>query len=249
MVRCANHSVYSGMTISTLVGPCLCIPIDHQNLFFPIYATDVIFMEYGPFPFILLLSPDFFSPSSTRLICGWQLEKALAHPAISTGGTLFLLTFMLFFSFRNPGGIMYSADADGCGRMRTDADGRGRTRTDADGRGRTRTDADGRGRTRTDADGRGRTRTDADGRGRTRTDADGRGRTRTFYFYFKFFIFFWAYIYLRAQLERDPESDRLRPPHQLANYMSTMHRYRDGSVQEQVNYISIIFYRYRWIIE
>ena len=74
--------------------------------------------------------------------------------------------------------------------------------------------------------GRGRTRTDADGRGRTRTDADGRGRTRTFYFYLKKKIV--AYIYLRAQLERDPESDRLG---QLANYISTMHRYRDGSVQ------------------
>ena len=50
--------------------------------------------------------------------------------------------------------------------------------------------------------GRGRTRTDADGSGRTRTDADGRGHL----------IFFFAYIYLRAQLERDPESDRLGHP-------------------------------------
>ena len=62
-------------------------------------------------------------------------------------------------------GFMYSADADGCGRMRTDADGCGRMRTDADGCGRMRTDADGCGRMRTDADG-------ADGRGRMRTDAD-----------------------------------------------------------------------------
>ena len=48
-------------------------------------------------------------------------------------------------------------------------------------------------------------------------DADGRGRTRTFYFYltkqiFFFFFFFLACIYLRAQLERDPESDRLGHP-------------------------------------
>ena len=52
---------------------------------------------------------------------------------------------------------------------------------------------------------------DADGSGRTRTDADGRGRTRTFYFYLKKKKKknFLAYIYLRAQLERDPESDRL----------------------------------------
>ena len=39
--------------------------------------------------------------------------------------------------------------------------------------------------------------------------ADGRGRTRTFYF--NFFIFC-MHIYLRAQLERDPESDRLGQP-------------------------------------
>ena len=79
---------------------------------------------------------------------------------------------------------------------------------------------------------------DADGRGRTRTDAD-----ILFLFKEKKIV---AYICLRAQLERDPESDRLG---QLANYMSTMHRYRDGSVQEQVTYNSIRFYRYRWIIE
>ena len=94
-----------------------------------------------------------------------------------------------------------------------------------------------------------RTRTDADGRGRTRTDADILFVFKKFFF---FFFFFWAYIYLRAQLERDPESDRLGhppPPPQLANYMSTMHRYRDGSVQEQVTYNSIRFYRYRCIIE
>ena len=42
-------------------------------------------------------------------------------------------------------------------------------------------------------------------------DADGRGRTRTFNFFF-FLIFFLAYIDLRAQLERDPESDRLGHP-------------------------------------
>ena len=75
--------------------------------------------------------------------------------------------------------------------------GRGRTRTDADGRGRTRTDADGRGRTRT------RTRTDA--------DADGRGHFYKIIIFF-FCVFFWAYIDLRGQLERDPESDRLGPP-------------------------------------
>ena len=45
-------------------------------------------------------------------------------------------------------------------------------------------------------------------------DADGRGH---FYFYFKFFIIFYfvfvlACIYLRAQLERDLESDRLGHP-------------------------------------
>ena len=44
-------------------------------------------------------------------------------------------------------------------------------------------------------------------------DADGRGRTRTFncFLLLIFFIVF-AYIDLRAQLERDPESDRLPPP-------------------------------------
>ena len=39
----------------------------------------------------------------------------------------------------------------------------------------------------------------------------GRGRTRTFYFYFNFFFFFNMQD-LRAQLERDPESDRLGHP-------------------------------------
>ena len=58
---------------------------------------------------------------------------------------------------------------------------------------------------------------DADGRGRTRTDADGSGRTRTFdkivFFSLRFCGFFLlAYIDLRGQLERDPESDRLGPP-------------------------------------
>ena len=43
---------------------------------------------------------------------------------------------------------------------------------------------------------------------RTRTDADGRGHLKKKYFYFLFF----AYIDLRAQLERDPESDRLGNP-------------------------------------
>ena len=120
------------------------------------------------------------------------------------------------------GGGRRRMDADGRGRTRTDADGGGRTRTEADGRGRRRTDADGGGRTRTEADGRGRRRTDADGGGRTRTEADGRGRTRTdvdgrghFYkiIYIIFFcVFFLAYIDLRGQWERDPESDRLGPP-------------------------------------
>ena len=59
-----------------------------------------------------------------------------------------------------------------------------------------------------------RTRTDADGRGRTRTDADGRGHLISFliFFFFFFFFFFFACIDLRAQLERDPESDRLGHP-------------------------------------
>ena len=66
-------------------------------------------------------------------------------------------------------------------------------------------------------------------------DADGRGHF--IFYFFLFYLLFFAYIYLRAQLERDPESDRLgHPPPQLANYMSTMHRYRDGSVQEQVDW-------------
>ena len=38
-------------------------------------------------------------------------------------------------------------------------------------------------------------------------DADGRGHFKFFYF-----LFFWAYIDLHAQLERDPESDRLGHP-------------------------------------
>ena len=50
---------------------------------------------------------------------------------------------------------------------------------------------------------------DADGSGRTRTDADGRGY---FYKIIIIIIFFLAYIDLRGQLERDPESDRLGPP-------------------------------------
>ena len=89
---------------------------------------------------------------------------------------------------------------------------------------------------------------DADGRGRTRMDAD-----ILFLFKKKFFFFFFFFgIHISTgQLERDPESDRLGhpPPPQLANYMSTMHRYRDGSVQEQVTYNSIRFYGYRCIIE
>ena len=52
-----------------------------------------------------------------------------------------------------------------------------------------------------------RTRTEADGRGRTRTDAD-----ICIKLYIFFFFFFLAYIDLRGQLERDPESDRLGPP-------------------------------------
>ena len=67
-----------------------------------------------------------------------------------------------------------------------------------------------------DADGRGRTRTDADGRGRTRTDADGRGhfhKIKCFCFFWRFCVFFLlAYIDLRGQLERDPESHRLCHP-------------------------------------
>ena len=55
-----------------------------------------------------------------------------------------------------------------------------------------------------------RTRTEADGRGRTRTDADGRGHLYKIIIFFLFFFF--AYIDLRGQLERDPESDRLGPP-------------------------------------
>ena len=42
-------------------------------------------------------------------------------------------------------------------------------------------------------------------------DADGRGRTRTFNYFF-FFFFFCIHVDLRAQLERDPESDHLGPP-------------------------------------
>ena len=116
------------------------------------------------------------------------------------------------------------------------------------GRGRTRTDAYGCGRTRTDADGRGRTRTDADGRGRTRTDAD-------ILFLFKKnknnFFFFWGIHISTGPIGASPRVRPLGspPPPQLANYMSTMHRYWDGSAQEQVTYNSIRFYRYRWIIE
>ena len=49
------------------------------------------------------------------------------------------------------------------------------------------------------------------GRGRTRTDADILFLFKKCFFLF-FFVFFLAYIYLRAQLERDPESDRLGHP-------------------------------------
>ena len=65
--------------------------------------------------------------------------------------------------------------------------------------------------------GRGRTRADADGRGRTRTDADGRG-------HFIFFYFFYFFIFCLAQLERDPESDRLGhppPPHASWSHKDT----------------------------
>ena len=49
---------------------------------------------------------------------------------------------------------------------------------------------------------------------RTRADADGRGHFLFIYFFFIFFcVFFWlAYIDLRGQLERDPESDRFGHP-------------------------------------
>ena len=50
---------------------------------------------------------------------------------------------------------------------------------------------------------------------------DGRGRTRTFYFYLNFFCSFLAYIYLRVQLERDPESDRLGHYAQIPGWIST----------------------------
>ena len=42
-------------------------------------------------------------------------------------------------------------------------------------------------------------------------DEDGRGHLM-FFVIFCYFNFFFACIYLRAQLERDPESDRLGPP-------------------------------------
>ena len=86
---------------------------------------------------------------------------------------------------------------------------------------------------------------------RTRTDADGRGH----------FIFIktikknkniWhTYIYGPNWSETQSQTAWVTPPPppQLANYMSTMHRYRDGSVQEQVTYNSIRLYCYRWIIE
>ena len=57
---------------------------------------------------------------------------------------------------------------------------------------------------------------------RTRTDADGRGRTRTF---FLFFIFL-ACIDLRAQLEQDPESDRLGHPPPPPTHHDPMKIYR-----------------------
>ena len=48
---------------------------------------------------------------------------------------------------------------------------------------------------------------------RTRTEADGRGHFyKIIYIYLFFCVFFLAYIDLRGQLERDPESDRLGPP-------------------------------------
>ena len=53
---------------------------------------------------------------------------------------------------------------------------------------------------------------DADGRGRTRTDADGRGQFYKIIILFFLGVFFVAYIDLRGQLERDPESNRLGPP-------------------------------------
>ena len=53
---------------------------------------------------------------------------------------------------------------------------------------------------------------DADGSGRTRTDADGRGHFYKIIYIFFFCVYFLAYIDLRGQLERDPESDRLGPP-------------------------------------
>ena len=61
-------------------------------------------------------------------------------------------------------------------------------------------------------------------------DADGRGRTRTFIYFFTLkkktilFFYFFAYIDLRAQLERDPESDRLGhppPPHASWSHKDT----------------------------
>ena len=56
---------------------------------------------------------------------------------------------------------------------------------------------------------------DADGRGRKRTDADGRGHLYKIIYIFLFFRFcgfVLAYIDIRGQLERDPESDRLGHP-------------------------------------
>ena len=51
------------------------------------------------------------------------------------------------------------------------------------------------------------------GRGRTRTEADGRGREADIFINYNFWRFFLlAYIDLRGQLERDPESDRLGHP-------------------------------------
>ena len=76
---------------------------------------------------------------------------------------------------------------------------------------------------------------DADGRGRTRTDAD-------------ILILFKKKKKIGIHISTGPLGSPPPPP-QLANYMSTMHRYRDGSVQEQVTCNSIRFYRYRWIIE